>query len=199
MDNNAGTALAEVGRRLRAARSSRDMTLSELSQRTSISVSTLSRLESGQRRATLELLVPVARILGVTLDDLVATTPAVDPRVVCPPINRDGMTIIPLSGTSSGLQAFHHTLPASDARTPDLRTHEGYEWIYILRGRVRLLLGGSDLVLTVGEAAEFDTRIPHWFGNAGRGPAQYLSLFGPQGERVHVRASPRPAGPPHSS
>ena len=48
--------------------------------------------------------------------------------------------------------------------------------------------------MTPGEAAEFDTRTPHWFGSAGPGPAELLILFGPQGERIHVRARPRRAG-----
>jgi quercetin dioxygenase-like cupin family protein len=68
------------------------------------------------------------------------------------------------------------------------RTHEGYEWLYVLAGTVRLALGDQGFVLTEGEAAEFDTRVPHAFANAGRRPAELLHLFGPQGERVHLRA-----------
>lgn len=64
------------------------------------------------------------------------------------------------------------------------------EWLYVLSGRLRLVLGQHDLVLRRGEAAEFDTRVPHWFGNAGSQPVEYLTLFGRQGERVHLRAKP---------
>jgi len=39
-----------------------------------------------------------------------------------------------------------------------------------------------------GEVAEFDTRVPHWFGSTGEQPAEVLSLFGRAGERMHVRA-----------
>ena len=73
----------------------------------------------------------------------------------------------------------------------ELRTHEGYEWFYVLSGRVRLVLGEHDVILTAGEVAEFDTRTPHWFGNPDPEPAEVLSLYGPQGERMHVRARPR--------
>jgi hypothetical protein len=45
--------------------------------------------------------------------------------------------------------------------------------------------------MKAGEAAEFDTRTPHWFGSAGEEPAELLVLFGPQGERIHIRARPR--------
>lgn len=66
------------------------------------------------------------------------------------------------------------------------RTHEGQEWLYVLSGRVRLLLGDDELVLEPGEAAEFSTLIPHWLGAVG-GEAEVLILMGPQGERVHLR------------
>lgn len=68
------------------------------------------------------------------------------------------------------------------------RTHEGYEWMYVLSGRLRALLGDRDFTMGPGEAAEFDTRVPHWFGSAGPGPVELLVLFGKQGERAHLRA-----------
>jgi len=75
--------------------------------------------------------------------------------------------------------------------------HEGYDWLYVLSGRLRLLLGEHDLTLTAGEAAEFDTRTtPHWFTSAGPGPAELLCQFGPGGERLHLRARPQPSAVP---
>jgi hypothetical protein len=56
---------------------------------------------------------------------------------------------------------------------------------------MRLVIGEHDLVLGPGEVAEFDTRVPHWFGSTGEQAAEILSLFGQQGERMHVRARPR--------
>ena len=88
---------------------------------------------------------------------------------------------------------------ATPARPDEPQSHEGYEWFYVLSGRVRLRLADHDLVLAAGEAAEFDTRVPHWFGSAGPEPAEILSLFGPQGERIHTRPAlsrgPDPAQP----
>ena len=89
-----------------------------------------------------------------------------------------------------GVQAYKLIIPVLRAE-PDPRAHEGYEWFYVLDGRLRLLLGDQDLVLRPGEAAEFDTHIPHWFGSTGQGAVELLSLFGPQGERAHLRARPR--------
>lgn len=192
MDNDLGNALDAVGPRLRTLRRQRETTLADLSAATGISVSTLSRLESGTRRPTLELLLPLARAHGVTLDELVDAPPTGDPRIHLRPITRHGMTMLPLTRRAGGIQAYKLVIPASSRKEPDPQTHEGYEWLYVLNGRLRLALGEHDVVLTPGEAAEFDTRVPHWFGTADAEPVEFLSLFGKQGERAHLRTSPKP-------
>lgn len=181
--------LAEVGPRLRRIRKERGATLAGLAAATGISVSTLSRLESGHRKPSLELLLPIARAHQVPLDELVGAPPVGDPRVRAKPIVRNGRTMVPLTRQPGGLQAYKVLEPARSVQ-PDPQTHEGYEWLYVLSGRLRLVLADHDVILTAGEAAEFDTRLPHWFGSTGEGPAEFLSLFGPQGERMHVRARP---------
>ncbi|MEV0844337.1 XRE family transcriptional regulator [Streptomyces sp. NPDC049954] len=181
--------LAGVGPRLRRLRKESGATLAELSETTGISVSTLSRLESGLRRPTLELLLSLARAHQVALDELVGTRPVADPRVRAEPILRHNRRMYPLSRHPGGLQAYRMVIEGMEE--PDTRTHEGYEWLYVLHGRLRLVLAEHDLVLDPGEVAEFDTRLPHWFGPAEDRPVELLSLFGPQGERMHVRARPK--------
>ncbi|GAA1914468.1 XRE family transcriptional regulator [Nocardioides marmoribigeumensis] len=185
--------LDAVGPRLKELRQRRDLTLSELSAETGISVSTLSRLEAGLRRPTLEQLLPLAASHGVTIDELVDAPPAGDPRITLEPLpTDDGRTILPLSRRPGGIQAYKFVLPAGrDDDEPDLRTHEGYDWAFVLDGQLRLVLGQHDLILKPGEAAEFDTRTPHWFGATSAGPVEFLSLVGKQGERAHLRAAPR--------
>jgi len=192
MDDTTDDVLAAVGPRLRAVRQRRGVTLADLSAETGISVSTLSRLESGQRRPNLELLLPLARAHGVPLDELVGAPATGDPRIHIRPIKRHGQVILPLSRDTGGLQAFKHVIPASTPQgEPSPKTHEGFEWVYVIKGQLRLVLGELDLILPAGEAAEFDTHTPHWFGRAGTAGVEFLSLFGRQGERVHVRATPR--------
>jgi quercetin dioxygenase-like cupin family protein len=154
-------------------------------------VSTLSRLESGGRKPSLELLLPIARAHRVPLDELVGAPPVDDPRVRLRPVVRDGITYTPLTAQPGQLQAYKMTIGVAERTEPDPRTHEGYEWLYVLSGRMRLVLAEHDVVLRAGEVAEFDTRLPHWFGGTGKGPVELLSLFGPQGERMHLRAAPR--------
>jgi transcriptional regulator with XRE-family HTH domain len=180
-------ALEQVGPRLKQLRARRGVTLTALAEATGISKSTLSRLETGQRRASLELLLPLASAYRVPLDDLVGAPEVGDPRVRLKASKVHGRTVLPLTRSPGGVQAWKIIVPASNS-VPAPKSHEGYEWLFVLSGRMRLVLGDHDLVLGAGEAAEFDTRVPHWFGSTGDQPAEILSMFGPQGERAHARA-----------
>ena len=181
--------LAQVGARLRAVRRSRGWTLDELASRAGMSASTLSRLESGKRQASLELLLPVTRQLGIRVDDLISME-APDPRVRRAIIRRDGLVIAPLAPEGAAVHTYKITFPPA-RELPELRVHDGYEWIYVLTGRLRLRLGEQDLTLTRGEAAEFDTRTPHAMSAAGGKPAQVISIFNDDGARMHTHVAGR--------
>lgn len=182
--------LADVGPRLRRVRDRRGVTLAELSEATGISKSTLSRLESGQRKPSLELLLPIADAHQVPLDELVGAPEVGDPRVRFVPEDRNGRVVIPLTRQAGGLQAWKVIIEPTDEK-PVLRIHEGYEWLYVLAGEMRLIVADHDITMGRGEVAEFDTAVPHWFGAAGDDPVEILSLLGQAGERIHVRAAPR--------
>ncbi|MFE0801180.1 helix-turn-helix domain-containing protein [Streptomyces sp. NPDC058812] len=193
MDGGTEDVLGAVGPRLRALRRDRGITLADLSAATGVSESTLSRLESGRRRATLELLLPLARIYDVPLDDLVGAPRTGDPRIHLKPIRRFGMVFVPLSRRPGGTQAFKMIIPSRPRPLePTPQTHEGFEWLYVLAGRLRLVVGERDLTLAPGEAAEFDTSLPHWLGSADGGAVELLVLFGLQGVRAHVRTGSPP-------
>ncbi|WP_255889915.1 helix-turn-helix domain-containing protein [Nocardioides astragali] len=180
-------AVADVPTRLRAVRNRRGMTLVEVSDWTGVSRSTLSRLETGQRRPTLELLLALSLAYRVPLDDLVGAPEVGDPRIRLRPGQVKGRTVIPLSREPGSMQAWKIVVPTTKVE-PEPRAHDGHEWIYVLSGRVRLLLGEEDVVLEPGEVAEFDTRVPHWFGSTGETPAEMLSIFGRPGERMRHRS-----------
>lgn len=190
MDESAriDAALDAVGPRLKWLRGQRGLTLTALSDATGISKSTLSRLETGQRRPSLELLLPLAQAYRVPLDELVGAPDVGDPRVRLKPRRVRGRVVVPLTPQPGPVQAWKILIPGSQT-TPQPRTHEGYEWLYVLSGRMRLILGTHDLTLESGEVAEFDTHVAHWFGSADGRPAEVLSLFGRQGERSHVRTN----------
>ena len=188
-DDDVEEVLARVGPRLRALRRRSNTTLAELSAATGFSISTLSRLESGKRRPTLEVLIPLARVHHVPLDELVGAPETGDPRLHMRPQNYRGRTIVPLTRYPGGLQVYKQVFPGSTAEPdPEPLSHQGYEWLCVLSGRLRLVLGDQDVVLGAGEIAEFDTHVPHWIGSADGNPVEILNLFGPQGERAHTTA-----------
>ncbi len=179
--------------RLRALREERGLSLETVAAAAGMATSTLSRLETGKRRLAVDHLAPLARALGTTVDALLAPEPSADPRVRRKAERVGGMRVLPLSqeGTS-GPHAYHLTIPERRGR-PDLRVHDGHEWLYVLRGHLRLVLGDDEHELGPGEAAEFSTLTPHWLAGAG-GPVEVLILMGHHGERTHLRVSAEPAG-----
>jgi transcriptional regulator with XRE-family HTH domain len=212
-------AVAEVGPRLRDLRQGRGLSLAQLSQRTGISISTLSRVETGARVPGLEHLVALARAYAVSLDDLVGVRFSRDPRLRFETVEEHGRIIMPLAAIAGGLQVEHAIIRTPERGVPEpvvhvhgpgesehgagldgvesadfepdsMRTHRGYVWMLVLEGAVRLVVGSHDLVLNPGEAAEFDTRVPHWIGPARQGPAHVLNVHGRDGQRIRVRARP---------
>lgn len=178
--------LARLGPRLRTARQDRGWTLDELAGRAGMSVSTLSRLESGKRQASLELLLPLTRQLGIRVDDLLEPRDR-DPRVRRRAVQRDGMTIAPLTREESEVRAFK-IVYHPDAPERSARVHDGHEWLYVLSGRLHLTLGEQELVLARGEAAEFDTTVPHRMRAVGPRPTEVISIFNAVGERLHLHS-----------
>src|SRR3954452_7635098 len=184
-------ALDQVGPRLRGVRIQRRLTLTGVAESTGISKSTLSRLETGGRRPTLELLLALSHAYRVPLDDLVAAPEEGDPRIRLKPGEVKGRIVIPLTREPGGRQAWKIVIPSSKT-TPEPRAHDGHEWIYVLSGEVRFVLGDEDLILHTGDVAEFNTQVPHWFGSTGRKASEILSIFDRPGERMNFRTPPSP-------
>ncbi|PRH80593.1 XRE family transcriptional regulator [Streptomyces solincola] len=189
MDTGLAEIIDSIGPRLRGLRRGRGLTLAALAAETGVSVSILSRLESGLRRPTLDLLIPLARAHRVALDQLVDAPATGDPRVHLRPRHREqGNVLVPLTPYPGRVQVFKQVLAP---REPRLVSHEGYEWLYVLAGTLRLVLGERELTLRPGEAAEFDTAEPHWFGSADGHAVEILHLFGPHGDHAVVRTGTR--------
>ena len=190
--------LDQVGTRLKRVRAQRRITLTALADTTGISKSTLSRLENGQRRPTLELLLTLSQAYRVPLDELVGAPEVGDPRVRLKPGRVKGRAVIPLTRQPDGMQVWKIVIPTSKV-DPEPRGHDGHEWIYVLSGHMRLVLGDQDWVLGPGEVAEFDTQVPHWFGSPGNEPAEILSIFARPGERMNIRTPPpQPSSSPYA-
>ncbi|MGH9116888.1 MAG: helix-turn-helix domain-containing protein [Acidimicrobiales bacterium] len=177
-------------RRLRSLRMARGWSIDELARRSHIGPSTISRLETGHRRLALDHLVTLARALDTTIDELLADDEPGDDVVIRP--TRDtanGATYWMLTRHDhpSGRIVAKLRVPAPK-RPPQPRVHPGRDWFYVLHGTVRLLLGGREHLVEVGQAAEFDTMTPHRILGYG-GPAEILTIFDRHGEQAHLRPS----------
>ncbi|GAA4592850.1 transcriptional regulator with XRE-family HTH domain [Actinoplanes octamycinicus] len=187
MDRELAELLDGIGPRLRRIRQDRGLTLADLATATGLSISTLSRLEAGIRRPTLDLLIPLARTHRMALDHLIGAPPTGDPRAHLTPHRTEPRTgnpsvVVPLTSYPGRLQVFKQILGPGQT-PPELVTHPGHAWFHVLSGTVRLLLGPGESLLEPGDTADFDTSVPHWFGPAGDRPAEILHLYGPHGDR----------------
>lgn len=181
-------ALEEAARhRLRSLRKARGWSLDDLAGRTSISASTLSRLESGQRRIAIGHLVSLARALGTTVEELVAVDDD-DEVVIRPSKDVNGETTYwRLSNRDdvSGRTVVKMRIPEHE-KPPEPRVHPGRDWFYVLEGTVRLRLGTRDIQVAAGNAASFDTMTPHSLSGNG-GPTEILSILDHHGDRAHLQ------------
>jgi transcriptional regulator with XRE-family HTH domain len=179
-----------VRRRIRALRSAKGMSLDALAQACYLSPSTLSRIETGDRRIALDQLVPIARALDITLDDLVSSA-ADDDVVIRPePSHRAHVTTWLLSHdrAAAGITVIKIRVRAGSDLSGDTAVHPGWEWFTVLSGRARLQLGDRTLTVDVGEAAEFSTMVPHRI-TADPDTAddlEIVSIFNRDGERAHL-------------
>ena len=173
-----------VRTRLRAIRTSAGWSLDEVARRSHLSASTISRIETGHRTIGLDVLVPLARALGVVLDDLLDTTTADDVVIHPRPEKWEGGTVWSLSRPTSPLAAIKVRLEATSVPPPQ-RVHPGRDWLFVLEGCVLLLLGDRRIEVAAGEAAEFSTMTPHAVA-ALDGSAEALMVFDRDGRGAHL-------------
>ena len=179
-----------IRQRIRGLRLARGWSLDALAARCSISPSTLSRIETGSRRIALDQLVPLARALGTTLDQLVESDEDDDVVIRPEPDHAHGRTTWLLSRERAmhGVTVAKMRIPADEAEPRELRVHPGREWFTVLSGTVRLRLGERTILVRPGEAAQFSTMVPHAL-TAHEGPAEMLTIYDQDGERAHLHGS----------
>lgn len=177
--------------RLRSLRNTLGLSLDEVATRTNLSASTISRVETGKRTISLDVLVPIARALHVDLDSLLDVSN--DDDVVIrpsPSAMADGITTWMLSRATGTTIAMKMRLEPTE-RTPPQQVHPGHDWFVVIEGRVRLLLGDREMIVETGEAAEFATMTPHAI-TAVDEPAEVVMIFDRDGQRAHVHRSVDP-------
>lgn len=177
-----------VRTRLRSLRTTLGLSLEELSKRTNVSASTISRIETGHRTISLDVLVPLARALQVDLDALLDVS-GDDDVVIRPSPSRSGKRTTWMLSRPTGSTIAVKTRLEPRRQTDELRVHPGHDWFFVLSGRVRLRLGDRDIIVETGEAAEFNTMTPHAVSPEGA-PAEIIQIFNRDGLHAHVHRQP---------
>jgi transcriptional regulator with XRE-family HTH domain len=173
-----------VRTRLRSLRTTLGLSLDELAARTNLSPSTISRVETGKRTISLDILLPLAAALQVDLDALLDVRSDDDVVIRPAPRSSDGRTTWMLSRPTASTVAVKVRFEPAPL-TGEQRVHPGRDWFFVIAGRVRLLLGERDIIVQAGESAEFSTMTPHAFA-AVDGPAEVIMIFDRDGQRAHV-------------
>lgn len=184
----AGGDVSELVRtRLRGVRQSLGLSLDELAERSHLSPSTISRVETGKRTISLDLLVALAAGLEVSIDSLLEPSDDDDVVIRPTPQRRPGVTTWSLSRpTATTVTVKQRIEPDRPAGEP--KVHPGYDWFFVLSGCVRLTLGDRVVLVHEGEAAEFDCMVPHLFEAEG-GAAEIISIFDRDGQRAHLHTA----------
>lgn len=175
-----------VRQRLRGLRTALGLSLDDVAERTHLSASTISRIETGRRSITLDLLEPLCAALQTDLASLLDTHTDDDVVIRPVPVTRHGRTHWPLSrpGADGGIMSARMRI--EPRRSPEeLGVHPGRDWFYVLSGTVLLTLGTRRIEVHEGEAAEFSTMTPHRFDCLG-GPAEIITVFDRDGRRAHL-------------
>jgi transcriptional regulator with XRE-family HTH domain len=173
-----------VRARLRSLPRTRGWSLDDLAERSHLSASTISRIETGKRAISLDVLIALADALDVGVNSLVAV--AEDDDIVIRPASTrwPGVVIWPLSRPTSSTAAIKMRLEPT-AERPEPRIHPGHDWLFVLSGRLELTLGDRQAIVNTGEAAEFSTMTPHSI-DAIDSPAEFIMVFDRDGQRAHL-------------
>lgn len=173
-----------VRTRLRSLRNTLGLSLDDVAARANLSPSTISRVETGKRTISLDILLPLAEALQVSLDALLDVR-SDDDVVIRPTPSTTGKRTTWMLNRATGSTIAVKMRLEPTRRQPEQRVHPGRDWFFVLEGRVLLSLGDREITVECGEAAEFDTMTPHAFAAAG-GPAELVMIFDRDGQHAHV-------------
>ena len=179
-----------VRTRLRSLRTALGLSLDELAARTNLSPSTISRVETGKRTISLDVLLPLAAALQVDLDALLDVRSDDDVVIRPTPSSAGSRTTWMLSKPTGNTIAVKMRIEPTGT-TPQQRVHPGHDWFFVIEGRVSLSLGEREIIVEAGEAAEFATMTPHAIA-AIDGPAELIMIFDRDGQRAHVHHHDHP-------
>ncbi|WP_327112304.1 XRE family transcriptional regulator [Streptomyces sp. NBC_01341] len=179
-DGGVADDLPGVAPRLRELRRDRGLTLESAAGRAGLSPAHLSRLETGRRQPSLPMLLGLGRIYGTTVSELLGEMPPERDAIVrggpigdAPGDGSGGWLYQQAGGSGRAMQALRVHVPYG-TESELVRVHPGEEWLYVLDGRLGVVLGETVHDLDPGDSAHFDSLTPHRIAALGRGGARLL-------------------------
>lgn len=173
----------DVGRRVRAIREQRGLSLRALAERSDLSVNAVSLIERGQTSPTVATLHRLAAALGVRIVDLFGEQEEARAVFVRAGERREtrtaGTVVESLAAglTAQRIEPFLVTLEPSAGSGLEPITHTGQEFVYGISGRVDYTVNGHTYALQAGDALLFDASVPHYWCNPTWERAQFLLIF----------------------
>src|SRR5512136_2174920 len=168
---------AEIGKRIKAFRTQKRITLEQLAKKTGFTKGYLSKVETSKKSPPVSTLGIIARALGVTISALLGEDA---PRTPLCLVRKDERPLIARDGTAFGysyeamaykypnktMEPFLLTLPVK----PKKRTvyqHEGEEILFVIEGTMKFLHGTEEHIVNEGDCIYFDSSLPHFGESVG--------------------------------
>ncbi len=169
-----------IGERLREMRSTRNLSLRELSAATGLSATLLSQVERGVTEPSLVTLRKLATYFGESVAAMFT-----DPAAPSVSISRPGhrlMLTAPgshfayerLARGDGKLEVLRGVLLSGESTSAEPWPHPSAECVYVIAGELIAEVAGTDYPVRAGESISFDARQAHRYRNAGEAESEFI-------------------------
>jgi transcriptional regulator with XRE-family HTH domain len=172
---DAADADVRVGRRIRALRLERGLSLADLAGRTGISIGALSQIERGMTSLRVKVIWPLAAALDIEPSRLIVDESDTANDLYCVragkrrpmPVHSEGIAKELLSPPGAALTGMLVTVEP-DGGTAEAYAHAGHEFGFVSSGEVELTVDAATYTLREGDSFAFKSTLQHSFRNAGK-------------------------------
>ncbi|MGI6175084.1 MAG: helix-turn-helix domain-containing protein [Christensenellales bacterium] len=163
--------LRVIGQRMQAQREALDITQQDMAQRMEMDLKEYQQYENGELDFSFSFLYTAADVLGIDVMDLMSGD---SPKLsMCTVIRKgEGVSIERIKAykyqhlaytfrDKKGEPFLVTAVYDPEKKLPKLNTHEGQEFDYVLKGKLRVSVGGREYILCEGDSIYYDSSYPH--------------------------------------
>lgn len=179
------TGFMSVPSRIRSLRRKNALTLEALAASVGIHKGHLSRIETGDKSPSLATLEAIARALGVGMAELFGEKANEHDVIVTRRAERivtgDADTYVVealIAGSKSRPLAAYIVAPGRTFLNHDVPDHVGQEFLYVLQGKIEVVVADKLIVLGAGDCATYDAALQHKLRRLGSATAKVLVVLG---------------------